>query len=271
MTTDNTLPIYQVDAFTDEVFRGNPAAVCPLDEWLPDETLQSIAAENNLSETAFLVAEGEGWRLRWFTPREEVPLCGHATLASAFVLFRDHPEQQELRFATASGELRVRRAEDGFTLDFPVVPARVRDDPPAELLEGLGVTPVEILASEDDPNWIAVLESETDVIAVRPRLDVLERLHPYGVVVTAPGVAADFVSRYFAPSFGIPEDPVTGSIHCALAPYWAGRLGHTRLRARQLSARGGALTCELSADRVLLTGQAVLYLEGEITLGRESA
>lgn len=268
--TPATLPLYQVDAFASEVFRGNPAAVCPLREWLPDTMLQAIAEENNLAETAFFVAAGDGWELRWFTPRHEVPLCGHATLASAYVLLRHlQPELSGVCFSSASGELRVSRDGELFTLDFPAMPASPCDEVPEALLRGADVSPQEVLVVEEDPNLYVVLERRSDVAALEPDLGAWEALHPYGVVVTAPGDPddeVDFVSRYFAPSYGIPEDPVTGSIHCALAPYWAGRLGRRQLRARQLSRRGGELLCRVEGERVMLSGPAVLYLRGEITV-----
>jgi PhzF family phenazine biosynthesis protein len=253
------IPLYQVDAFASEVFRGNPAAVCPLESWLPDATLQAIAAENNLSETAFFVREGEAYRLRWFTPTVEVELCGHATLASGFVLLR---QDGTVKFLTRSGPLAVRRDGDLLTLDLPALPASAME-PPAALIKGLGVAPRETLRAT---NWLAVLDGEETVRALTPDFASLARLHPYGVIVTAPGDAADFVSRYFGPSFGIPEDPVTGSAHCTLVPYWSARLGKKKLDARQLSARGGTLACEDLGARVALTGRCALYLEGSITV-----
>jgi predicted PhzF superfamily epimerase YddE/YHI9 len=261
------LPLHQVDAFSDRVFGGNPAAVVPLDEWLEDAHLQAIAEENNLSETAFLVRRGEAYHLRWFTPVEEVPLCGHATLAAAWVaFFRLDPPGETLTFRTASGVLEATRADDGLiTLSLPrLVPERCA--PPPGLVEGLVLAPAEVLVTAGDLNYYAVYESEARVRDLSPRLGVLEGLHPYGVAVSAPGTRADFVSRYFAPGYGIPEDPVTGSIHCALAPYWSARLGRKRLRAMQLSRRGGVLACEVAGDRILLSGRAVPYLDGRITI-----
>ena len=233
--------------------------MCPLEAWLPDATLQAIAAENNLPETAFYVREGEAYRLRWFTPTVEVELCGHATLASGFVLLK---QPGEVRFLTRSGTLAVRRDGDLLTLDLPALPAQPMEAPPA-LAAGLGVVPREILRA---PNWLAVLEDQAAVRAVKPDFARLVTLHPFGVIVTAPGREVDFVSRFFGPSFGIPEDPVTGSAHCTLAPYWSARLGKKTLTARQLSARGGELVCEDRGARVALTGRCVLYLEGEIRI-----
>ncbi len=259
--------IYQVDAFTDQVFRGNPAAVVPLETWLPDTTLQAIAAENNLAETAFFVPNGSGYHLRWFTPRQEVPLCGHATLATAYVILRHlTPLAPRVEFTTLSGPLAVTRAGDGFTLDFPRLELTPVSTPPGSLAEGLGRQPVQVLETSGDPNYYAVYSHEADVRALRPDLAILESLHPFGVVATAPGIATDIVSRYFAPGYGIPEDAVTGSIHCALTPWWAGRLGRTELTACQASERGGTLRCRLEENRVYLTGSAALFLEGAIAL-----
>lgn len=256
------LPIYQVDAFADRVFAGNPAAVVPLDAWLPDATLQAIAAENNLAETAFFVRDGEGWHLRWFTPKIEVDLCGHATLASAWVIGeRLHPGRTAMRFASKSGPLQVARAGDVFTLDFPVR----RPEPttaPAGLAEALGKAPRAVLRSVTP--LLCVFDSEDDVRNLAPDLGAVARLPVPSVNVTAPGRDCDFVSRHFAPARGIPEDPVTGSAHCVSTPYWAQRMGKTRFVARQLSARGGELRCELRGERVLIGGRAVPYMEGTI-------
>ena len=254
------IPIYQVDAFTSEVFRGNPAAVCLLEAWLPDATMQAIAAENNLAETAFFVREGDIYRLRWFTPTVEVDLCGHATLASASVLLR---QPGEVKFSTRSGMLAVRRDGDGLlTMDFPALPASPMDAPPS-LAKGLGVVPRETLRAK---NWLAVLESEDAVRNLTPDFASLATLHPFGTIVTAPGREVDFVSRFFGPSFGIPEDQVTGSAHCTLTPYWAARLGKKKLRARQVSKRVGELICEDKGERVALSGRCALYLEGTISV-----
>ncbi|MBI1206940.1 MAG: PhzF family phenazine biosynthesis isomerase [Azospirillum sp.] len=259
------LPIYQVDAFTDTVFGGNPAAVVPLERWLPDDRLQAIAAENNLSETAYFVADGSGYELRWFTPTTEIDLCGHATLASAFVIAtRLEPHRAFISFATRkAGVLTVNRAGDEFTLDFPAHPPRPgRADP--QLLPALGgPLPREILAARD---YLVVYDDEATVRALAPDMVRLAGLDRFAVCVTAPATmpGVDFVSRFFAPAHGIPEDPVTGAAHCMLTPYWAMRLGRGRLKARQVSRRGGALDCGLVGDRVLMTGRAVLYLEGQI-------
>jgi PhzF family phenazine biosynthesis protein len=259
------LRMYQVDAFTSEIFKGNPAAVVPLSQWLADAQLQAIAEESNLSETAFFVRHGQHFHLRWFTPKQEVPLCGHATLASAFIVFTVlKTSSTAVKFETLSGILNVqRRGENLLTMDLPrLVPKPCAA--PAPLLEGLGRRPVEVLATDTDTNYYAVYEDEAAVRAIDPKLPLLANLHPYGVAVTAVGDEADFVSRYFAPGYGIPEDPVTGSIHCALTPYWSQRLGKPVLHARQVSKRGGELQCEDLQGRVLISGRAVRYLEGEI-------
>jgi predicted PhzF superfamily epimerase YddE/YHI9 len=257
------LKLFQVDAFTDRPFHGNPAAVVPLDSWLPDATLQAIAAENNLSETAYFVKQGERYHLRWFTPTCEVKLCGHATLASAWVLWEKLGERAPLiRFDTRSGELRVTRDGAWLWLDFPADPARPCEAPPA-LVAGLGRAPREVLVAG---NYVAVYDDEAAVRALKPDFRVLATLENHGVIATAPGADCDFVSRFFAPKFGIDEDPVTGSAHCTLAPLWAERLGRRNLRARQISHRGGELRCEAAGDRVRIGGQAVAYLAGEIEL-----
>jgi PhzF family phenazine biosynthesis protein len=254
---------YQIDAFTETLFRGNPAAVCPLDDWLEDTLLQAIAAENNLSETAFFVPRGERFALRWFTPTAEVDLCGHATLAAAYVLFEVLGHRAaEVRFDTRSGELVVRRDGAELAMDFPARMPKACEAP-AALLEGLGATALEVLAADD---YIAVLESEAQVRAVVPQFAVLSTLDLRGVGITARGSDVDFVSRFFAPRVGVPEDPVTGSLHCALAPYWSTRLARTRLAARQVSRRGGTLRCELAGDRVILYGRAVKFMEARIEL-----
>ena len=255
---------YQVDAFARRIFEGNPAAVCPLDAWLPDEVLQSIAQENNLSETAFFVQTDDGFNLRWFTPVAEVKLCGHATLASAHVIFNALGYQkQAIKFNTRSGTLVVERSNGLLAMDFPSVPPRPCTAP-AALLEGLGHQPVEVLGADD---YIAVFDTEAVVSAISPDLAKLRELGLRGVCVTAPGSGVDFVSRFFAPKFGIPEDPVTGSAHCELAPYWASRLGKATLKARQISKRGGDIQCELRGDRVILLGGAVTFMEAEIDTG----
>ena len=258
------LPLFHVDAFTSRVFSGNPAAVCPLPSWLPDATLQSIAAENNLSETAFFVSGTDAYELRWFTPTVEVDLCGHATLASAFVIFHSlDPGQQVASFTSKSGPLRVARSADMLVLDFPVREPEACD-PPADLAAALGRAPREVWRARD--NYLAVYDAEEEVRALRPDMTGLRALGRYGVAATAPGQASDFVSRYFAPSFGIDEDPVTGMTHCTLTPYWARRLGKDRLHALQVSARGGELFCLPRGDRVTIAGRAVKYMQGVIEI-----
>jgi predicted PhzF superfamily epimerase YddE/YHI9 len=257
------LAIYQVDAFADGPFTGNPAAVVPLERWLSDEVMQAIAQENNLSETAFFVPEGKGYRIRWFTPTAEVELCGHATLASAHVLFAHRGVGDGVvRFDSASGPLAVERDGDRLVLDFPAKPPVPCAAPPL-VLEGLGVEPVETRVAA---NYMAVFESAGEVAGLEPDFRPLARLGDRGLIVTAPGDDCDFVSRYFVPSWGIDEDPATGSTHCELTPYWADRLGRTRLEARQLSRRGASLVCELRGDRVAIAGGAVTYLMGQIEL-----
>jgi PhzF family phenazine biosynthesis protein len=254
---------YQVDAFTEKLFAGNPAAVCPLDAWLDDDLLQAIAEENNLSETAFFVPHENGFQLRWFTPVAEVDLCGHATLASAHVLFEElgYPNSS-IEFDTRSGKLFVGKMKGRLVMEFPVVHVQPCE-PPLALLDALGKTPREVLVGDD---YIAVFDNEVDVLALIPDLVVLKRLDRRGVIVTAPGTQTDFVSRFFAPKLGIAEDPVTGSAHCALTPYWAPKLGKTNLTGFQASKRGGYVGCELRGDRVLLTGIAVTFMKAEIEL-----
>jgi PhzF family phenazine biosynthesis protein len=255
------LAIYQVDAFTDRLFAGNPAAVCPLEAWLPDATMQAIAAENNLSETAFFVPRGDDYDLRWFTPTLETELCGHATQASGFVVMnRLAPQKSTVRFHTRSGPLTVTRQGAGFAIDLPAQPPASCAMPP-KFVAALGRKPVEILAAK---KYLALYDSEADVAALAPDIAALTEIDRDGVIVSAPGRACDFVSRYFAPHAGIPEDPVTGSAHSTLVPYWAKRLGKTKLHARQISQRGGELFCELRGDRVVMAGRAALYLEGKI-------
>jgi PhzF family phenazine biosynthesis protein len=250
------LPLYIVDAFTATLFKGNPAAVCPLNAWLPDALMQSIAAENNLAETAFLVPEGSGWQLRWFTPRVEIDLCGHATLASAFVLAQQSPAQSEFRFQTRSGELSVTRAGAMFTLDFPVRELQALPLLPA-VDAALGTRVLSLTSAAN--TWIAELADEQAVQTLEPDFRAILALDCRAVSVTARGNTCAFVSRFFAPKMGIDEDPVTGSAHCGLVPFWATRLGRNTLLARQLSARGGELQCELRGTRVLMSGHAVLY------------
>ena len=256
------LKMYQVDAFASEVFKGNPAAVCPLGEWLPDAAMQSIALENNLAETAFFAPKGDGYHLRWFTPGTEVDLCGHATLATAFIVFRFlRPDLSRVEFDTKSGRLTVERDGDWLTLDFPSRPPEAVS-PCAGLLAALGGNPEEVHASRD---YMVVYNSADEIRALKPNMNGLMDLDRFAVIVTAPGDGGcDFVSRFFAPAHGVPEDPVTGSAHCTLVPYWAARLGKTELLARQVSPRGGELRCQLTSDRVRMSGKGVLYLTGEI-------
>jgi len=261
-----TIPLYQIDAFAEEVFQGNPAAVCPLREWLADERMQAIAAENNLSETAFFVpgAEPGDYDLRWFTPAAEVDLCGHATLASAYlILSRLAPDLDAVRFSTLSGILEVCRDGDRLAMDFPARPPGVYDPPPG-LIEALGAEPEGVLASQRDA--MAVYGDEATVRSLAPDIRGLAAIGREGVIVTAPGDDCDFVSRFFAPALGVDEDPVTGSTHCTLTPYWAERLGKTELHARQVSARGGNLYCRALGERVRIAGRARLYLEGTLAL-----
>jgi predicted PhzF superfamily epimerase YddE/YHI9 len=257
------IPLFQVDAFASGVFKGNPAAVCPLESWLPDATLQAIAEENNLSETAFFVKENGRYHLRWFTPWLEVDLCGHATLASAWVLFNALGVTDEvLEFHTRGGVLRVSREGPRLALDFPSRPPH-EVYPPPRLLEGLRGEPVAVFAARD---YMALFDSEADVRALDPDMKQLAKVDRFAVIATAPGRDCDFVSRFFAPARGVDEDPVTGSAHCTLIPFWAQRLGKTQLFARQVSRRGGELWCELLGGRVKIAGQAALYMTGTIRL-----
>ena len=255
------LPIFQVDAFTNRVFGGNPAAVVIMNDWLPDEVLQSIARENNLSETAFVIPRDDWFDLRWFTPTVEVDLCGHATLASAWVLFENGfwPDE-EIAFETQSGRLTVRRQGEWLAMNFPSRPPRPTD-PDAAVAAALGAAPAELHESRD---LLAVFGEQAEVEALRPDIGAIARLEAYAIIATAPGDSCDFVSRFFAPRAGVPEDPVTGSAHCTLVPYWSARLGKAKLRALQVSERSGELICELRGDRVMLSGQVAGYLRGEI-------
>jgi len=258
-------PIFQLDAFTTRRFSGNPAAVIPLDRFPDDAVLQAVAAENNLSETAFLVPEGGDYRLRWFTPTVEVPLCGHATLASsAVVMERLEPGRERVIFHSASGPLTVSRTNAGYVMDFPARPTEPVATPPG-LAEALGVDPIEVVV--DRFNYLARLESAQVVRELSPDIAAIARIDRSGVIVTALGDSGyDFVSRYFAPAKGIPEDPVTGGAHCALAPYWGKRLNKTAFLAYQASPRGGEIKCRLAGDRVELEGACVFYLEGEVEI-----
>jgi PhzF family phenazine biosynthesis protein len=255
------LTLYQIDAFTDRRFGGNPAGVCPLKIWLPDRTMQAIAAENNVAETAFFVPEGEGFGLRWFTPTVEVDLCGHATLATGFVISNFlEPGRDSMRFSTRGGTLGLSREGKGFVLDFPA-----RDPQPIapapDMTKALGRQPKEVLATLQ---WLAVFGSEDEVRALRPNDAEIAALGKDGIIATAPGTDRDYVCRYFVPQSGIPEDPATGMAQCTPTPYWAKRLGKTRLTGRQISARVGEFRLELAGDRVRIAGDAVCYLKGSI-------
>ena len=257
------IPFYQVDAFARRLFTGNPAAVCPLNQWLDDATLQNIAMENNLAETAFFVREAEGYRLRWFTPVVEMDLCGHATVASAWVLMNKVEHGlNEVMFQSRSGPLGVRREGSLYALDFPSRPPE-RIEKRHDLIEALGAEPDELWQSRD---LMAVFSDEQHVRALAPDMTKIAALDSHAVIVTACGREADFVSRFFAPALGVPEDPVTGSAHCNLIPYWASVLGKTTLVAHQLSKRGGELFCELRGDRVKIAGEACLFVSGHIHL-----
>jgi PhzF family phenazine biosynthesis protein len=257
------IPIYQVDAFTGRPFGGNPAAVCPLERWPDDALMQAIAAENNLAETAFFVRSGNGYHLRWFTPEIEIDLCGHATLATAHVLFHHLGYAGDtISFSSMSGPLSVRKKDGRIELDFPA-----RDPAPATLpsiiAEGIGAEPLEVLKARD---YVLLLRDEAEVRALTPDRQRLDRINidPGGIIVTARGSRTDFVSRFFTPQAAIFEDPVTGSAHCSLVPYWARKLGKTALVAEQVSRRGGTLRCELAGNRVRMAGEAVTYLEGKV-------
>ncbi len=261
------LTIYQVDAFTKEVFKGNPAAVCPLEAWIDAELMQKIALENNLSETAFFVKSGDVYEIRWFTPTYEIDLCGHATLASAFVIFECLKLEENLVkfYSHKSGELTVGKNGDVLTLDFPSRPV-LPVDIPEGLIEAIGKKPKEILKARD---YFLVYENEQEILEIAPNFTKLLEIDAHGFIVTAKGEDCDFVSRFFAPEVGVFEDPVTGSSHCNLIPFWSERLGKTKMVARQLSARGGELFCELAGERVKIGGNAVLYLKGAICLSSE--
>lgn len=256
------LPIYQIDAFTNNIFQGNPAAVVLLDEWLESKLMQKIAAENNLSETAFLVKNGDDYDIRWFTPVCEVDLCGHATLASAhLVLYHLEEKRKEVTFNSKSGRLLVTQKGDLLCLNFPSSSSQKIEIPP-ELAEALKAKPAELYKSDD---LMAVFNDEKTIRELDPDFELLKKLDARGIIVTAPGEIVDFVSRFFAPQVGINEDPVTGSAHTTLVPYWSKRLNKKELRAAQISERGGKILCEHLGDRVELRGNARTYLTGEIT------
>ncbi len=256
------LNIYQVDAFAKEVFRGNPAAICPLESWIDAELMQRIALENNLSETAFFVKRGDVYEIRWFTPTFEIDLCGHATLASAFVIFEILKlETETVKFYShKSAELSVEKNGDLFVLDFPSRPVSPVESPEG-LIEAFGKEPKEVLKARD---YFLVYETEQEILDIAPNFSRLLEVGGHGFIVTAKGENSDFVSRFFAPEVGVFEDPVTGSAHCNLIPFWAERLGKTEMFAKQISARGGELFCKLDGERVKIGGNAVLYLKGEI-------
>jgi PhzF family phenazine biosynthesis protein len=262
------IPYFEVDAFTSRVFGGNPAGVCLLEKWLPAAVMQNIAAENNFSETAFIVPRGPDFELRWFTPAIEIDLAGHPTLASAFVLFNEGKAAGDrIHFHSRSGELVVTRQGDMLEMDFPSRPAAPCSAPEA-LVRGLGKKPEAVFKARD---YLAVFPTEADVRSLQPDTGILRALDALGIIATAPGSDCDFVSRFFAPAAGINEDPVTGSAHCTLVPYWSRRLNKTKLFARQISKRGGELFCRQAGERVLIGGKAVLYLRGEIELKDSAA
>lgn len=263
------LKLYQVDAFTDKVFSGNPAAVVPLQSWLPDPVMQNIAIENNLSETAFFIPADEGYKLRWFTPATEVDLCGHATLASAYVLFSqlNYPEKRICFHTRAEGDLYVELGDKGLmAMDFPSKPP-VECPAPGHLYDSLGMAPGDLYQNED---YVVLLPSEEAVRAVTPDFKLMKEIDTRGIIITAPGDEVDFVSRFFAPRYGIDEDPVTGSAHCVLTPFWSERLGKQTMSARQVSKRTGVLQCTQKGERVSIAGRAALYMEGEIDIDVEN-
>lgn len=257
------MKIYQVDTFTTDVLSGNPAAVIPLEKWLSDNLLQKIARENNLSETVYFVPDGEAFHIRWFTPTVEVPLCGHATLASAFVLKTELGyTNNEIIFKTNSrGDVRVTIDDELYSLDFPKEEFKEVGTYPNELISGLGVTPQKVFKGID---YVVLLKNENQVRAVQPDLSVIKTIDTRGVIVTAPGDDVDFVSRFFSPQNGIDEDPVTGSAHCLLAPIWESILNKKQLSAKQISLQGGELRCLVGKNRVFISGKGVLYMKGEI-------
>ena len=259
------MKFYQVDAFADNIFSGNPAAVVPLDSWIPDELMQNIAEENNLSETAFFVKEGDHFHIRWFTPTAEVDLCGHATLASAFVVHRYiDPSLSTILFNSKSGLLSVNvLGNNRYTMNFPQDSVEVCQAPEG-LIEALGTSPVDIKKGKED--YLIIIETEEQLKSLTPDFDKLSKVNARGIIVSAPGDNHDFVSRCFYPAYGIPEDPVTGSAHTTSGPYWADRLNKSKLTARQISKRGGDIICEIEGERINLTGFAVLYAEGEFNL-----
>jgi PhzF family phenazine biosynthesis protein len=259
------IPIYQVDAFTDRLFSGNPAAVCPLDFWPSDDILQNIASENNLSETAFFKKKNSTFEIRWFTPIAEVELCGHATLAAAHVLFNhlNFKGDQVIFESVYSGKLKVFKTSEYLTLDFPADTVETTI-PPDHLIKSVGAKPLEIWKGKTD--YLLYYPSQEDIEEISPDFSLLRNIETRGIIITAPGYDCDFVSRFFAPFFGINEDPVTGSAHTTLVPFWAHRLNQLEFEARQLSSRGGFLKCQLRGDRVLISGNACTFMIGSITL-----
>ncbi|WP_315073976.1 PhzF family phenazine biosynthesis protein [uncultured Clostridium sp.] len=257
------IPMYQVDAFTEESFKGNPAAICILDKWINEKLMQNIAMENNLSETAFCVIKDDICELRWFTPEEEIDLCGHATLATAYVLFEIlHYHSDIIKFATQSGILTVEKQGESMTMEFPSREG-IKSEIEEQLVKGLGKEPKEVYESRD---LMAVYDNEEDIKELTPNMEALKLINAFGIIVTSKGKNSDFVSRYFAPSCGVLEDPVTGSAHCTLIPYWSKTLGKTKMTARQLSKRSGVLECEYAHDKVRISGKARLFLKGKIYL-----
>jgi len=257
------LTLYQIDAFANKPFEGNPAAICPLDEWLSDELMQSIATENNLSETAYFVKNNNGYHIRWFTPAHEVNLCGHATLASAYVIFNIlESKEQEITFESKSGLLTVKKNNNWLQMDFPSQPP-VRCEIPQQILEAFDETPVECLKSED---FIVVFENEETILNSKPKLSLLSELDLRGVAITSKSKKYDFVTRFFAPKYGINEDPVTGSAFTQLIPYWSNLLNKKSLNAKQVSNRGGEVECIHSGERVTISGKAVKYMVGTIEI-----
>lgn len=257
------IPIYQIDAFAEKVFKGNPAAVCPLENWLPDDILQSIASENNLSETAYTVPIQDGYHIRWFTPVAEVDLCGHATLAAAHIVFTELGYKEEIIvFESKSGVLKVRKNDSMLEMDFPSQPA-TNCATPNEISQAFNAQPLECLKSED---YIVVFSNEDEVLSEKPNISLLERLDLRCVIITSKSREYDFVARCFAPKFGVDEDPVTGSAYTQLVPYWSNKLGKSKLHAKQLSRRGGELFCELQGNRVNIAGTAIKYMEGTIEI-----
>jgi len=259
------IKIFQVDAFISDLFKGNPAAVCLLEQWLHDERMQSIANENNLSETAFIVRKGDYFEIRWFTPTVEVDLCGHATLASAYVIFNhtDFTADEIIFHSPRSGELRVRKDGKKLYLDFPA-DEFAQCDHLSEITKGIGLNPLELYRGKTD--YMAVLASEEEVLCIQPDFEAIAKLDARGLIVTAPGNGVDFVSRFFGPQSGVNEDPVTGSAHTTLTPYWSAKLGKSELVAKQISARGGDLHCRNAGSRIFIGGEAQLFLTGEICI-----